>query len=98
VLSSSTPGITVLQGTSTYGAIAAQGTLAGTPFLISVGAAALCGQTLDFTVAITSQPGNVVTSATFKIRVGSANGTNTTVTYTSTIPGGLAIPTTICSG
>ena len=92
VLSSSTPGVTVLQGTSTIGAVAAQGTLAGTPFLISVGAAALCGQSLDFTVAITSQPGNVVSSATFKIRVGTASGISAPVTYTSTIAGGLPIP------
>jgi uncharacterized repeat protein (TIGR01451 family) len=92
VLSTSTPGVTIVQGTSTYGSIAAQGVRAGTPFVINVAAAALCGQSLDFTLAITSQPGNVVTSATFKIRVGATSGTNAPVTYTRTIPGGLAIP------
>jgi uncharacterized repeat protein (TIGR01451 family) len=92
ILTSSTPGVTIVQGTSTYGAIAAQGTLAGTPFLISVSAAALCGQSLDFNVAITSQPGNVVTSATFKVRVGASSGTNAPVTYTKTNAGGLTIP------
>jgi uncharacterized repeat protein (TIGR01451 family) len=92
VLSSSTPGVTILKGTSTIGAVAAQGTLAGSPFLISVSAAALCGQSLDFTVAITTQPGNVASSATFKIRVGNSSGTDAPVTYTRTIAGGLAIP------
>jgi uncharacterized repeat protein (TIGR01451 family) len=92
VLTSSTPGVTVLRNASSVGAVAAQGTLAGSPFLISVGAATLCGQSLDFTATITSQPGNVVSTAAFKIRVGNASGTDAPITYTSTIMGGLAIP------
>ncbi len=92
VLSTTTPGVTITQNTSTIGAVAPQGTLAGSPFQITVGAAALCGQAIDFTVAITSQPGNVVSSATFRMRVGAASGTDAPITYTRTIAGGLAIP------
>ncbi len=92
VLSSSTAGVTVLQNTSTIGTLAAQGTVAASPFLISVSAAALCGQSLDFTATMTTQPGSVVSTATFKIRVGASSGTDAPITYTSTIAGGLAIP------
>ena len=70
-----------------YGAIAAQGTLAGTQkFQITVSAAALCGQTLDFSLAITSQPGSLVTSATFKIRVGGVSGTAAPVWAAGLVP------------
>ena len=83
--------------TRTYGAIAAQGTLAGTPFLIIGRRRCLCGQSLDFTLAITSQPGNVVTSATFKIRVGTARERTRRSPTRERSPAVSRSPTTTCA-
>jgi uncharacterized repeat protein (TIGR01451 family) len=89
-LTSSTPGVTIVDGTSVYGAIPAQTTTPGDPFLFTVSTSALCGQSLKFTITTVSALG---TSAVgFTLRVGTPAGTGTPVTYTRTIPQGLAIP------
>ncbi|HEX4962498.1 MAG TPA: M36 family metallopeptidase [Thermoanaerobaculia bacterium] len=89
-LTSSTPGVAILTGSSTYPAIAAQATASGTPFRFSVPADIPCGQALHFTLTTTSTLGTK--SLDFTLRVGKRAGTEAPVTYTRSIPGGLAIP------
>jgi uncharacterized repeat protein (TIGR01451 family) len=92
-LSSSTPGVTIVDGSAAYGPIAAQASaasVAGDTFLITVAPSALCGSSLDFSIQTVSTLGT--TTATFKLRVGAAAGNGAPVTFTRTIPGGLAIP------
>ena len=82
--------MTHLTNTSTYGAIAPQGTATGTAFVVNVSASVPCGASIDFTLTTTSILGT--TQTTFSIRTGGASGTDPVVTYTTVIPGGLAIP------
>ncbi|HSS49189.1 MAG TPA: M36 family metallopeptidase, partial [Thermoanaerobaculia bacterium] len=89
-LTSSTPGVTILNNASTYPAIAAQSAAGGTPFLFTLSTAALCGQSLHFTLTSTSTLGTA--SFDFVLRVGDPTGPGAPVTYTRTVPGGLAIP------
>ncbi len=89
-LTTSTPGVTILTGSSVYSAIAAQGVTSGTPFLFLVPTSALCGQSIHFTMTVTSTLGTK--SVDFTVRVGNPTGPGTPVTYTRTIPSGLAIP------
>jgi uncharacterized repeat protein (TIGR01451 family) len=90
-LTTSTPGVTIVNNTAAYGPIAAQGTTAGTAFLFKVAPSAICGQSIQFTITTVSTLGT--TSTNFVVRVGAAAGDGTPVTYTHTIPGGgLAIP------
>ena len=79
-LSTSTPGITIYDNTSTYGAIAPQGSATGDTFLIGVAPNVPCGSAIDFTLTTTSSLGT--TSTTFRIRLGNRNGTDPVVTYT----------------
>jgi uncharacterized repeat protein (TIGR01451 family) len=89
-LTTSTPGVTILTGSSTYGPIAAKNAASGTPFLFTVPASALCGQSIHFTITTSSLIGDK--SVDFTVRIGTPSGTGTPVTYSRTIPGGLAIP------
>ncbi len=90
VLTSSTSGVAILTGNSTYPAIAAQATASGTPFRFTVPADIPCGQALHFTLTTTSTLGTK--SLDLTLRVGNRTGTEVPVTYTRSIPGGLAIP------
>lgn len=90
VLSTTTPGVTVHDNASTYGAIAPQGTAAGDTFLISLDSTVLCGSAINFTLTTTSTLG--VTATTFQLRVGAAAGTDPVVTYTRDTNPDLAIP------
>ncbi len=81
-LSSSTAGVTVLDATSTYGAIAAQGTAVGDTFTVSVAPSVACGSALDFTVQTTSSLGT--DSAQFRLRLGAVSGSGAPVTFTQT--------------
>jgi uncharacterized repeat protein (TIGR01451 family)/fimbrial isopeptide formation D2 family protein len=81
-LTSSTPGVTIYDNTSTYGAIAPQGTATGDTFTITVAPSVTAGTTLSFDLAIVSNLGN--TNASFTVRVGTRNGTDAPVTYTAT--------------
>ncbi len=89
-LTTSTPGVTIYDNTSTYGAIAPQGSAVGDSFLITVDASVACGSAIDFTLSTVSNLGT--TSTTFRVRVGGANGTDPVVTYTGTPSPALAIP------
>jgi uncharacterized repeat protein (TIGR01451 family) len=89
-LTSPTPGVTILDNASAYGAIAAQGTATGDTFLFTLSPSALCGQSLKFTLTTVSTLGT--TSVDFVVRVGAPAGDGAPVTYTRTVPGGLAIP------
>ena len=79
-LTTSTPGVTIYDNTSTYGAIAPQGTATGDTFLITVDSSVLCGSAIDFTLTTASNLGTTATS--FRVRVGNRNGTDAVVTYT----------------
>lgn len=89
-LSTTTPGVTIFDNTSTYGAIAPQGTAAGDSFTISVDTSVLCGSAIDFTLSVTSNLGT--TSTSFQLRVGAASGTDPVVTLTRDTTPDLAIP------
>ena len=91
VLTALTPGVTVVSGNSTYGAIAPQATVGGTPMTIQVSPSVTCGQALRFNLQTTSSLG--VTTTSFTLRVGTPAGDGAPITYTRTVPsGGLAIP------
>ena len=89
-LTTSTPGVVILDGSSTYGAIAAQGAASGDTFLFTVSPSALCGQSLRFTLTSVSTLGT--SAVDFTVRVGTAAGTGAPVTFTRTLAPGLAIP------
>jgi subtilisin-like proprotein convertase family protein len=89
-LTSSTPGVTIVDGTSTYPAIPAGGTASGDTFLIVAGPALACGQSIALTFQITSTQGPA--AATVTRRVGLASGTAAPVTYTKALSPGRAIP------
>ena len=95
-LTTSTPGVTILDGSATYPAIPAQGSANGDTFLFLVPIDATAGQALKFTITPTSSLGSQAVD--FVLRVGAANGNGTPITYTRTIPGGLAIPDNTPSG
>lgn len=87
-LSTTAPGVTILDDTATYGAIPAGGSASGDAFLVRMPEAALCGESVTFTVETTSALGT--TSFDVSLRVGVASGTGTPVVYTRSP--GLAIP------
>lgn len=87
-LTTATAGITITDGSSTYGAIPAQGSAAGDVFQFTVPLLAGCGQSLRFTITSTSTLG--VKAVDFQFRVGAPSGTAAPVTYTRT-PAPLAI-------
>ncbi len=90
-LTCSTPGVTIVNGSSTYGAIAAQGTANGTPFKVGFASSLTAGQALDFTLTSTSSLGT--TAVNFKLRVGTPSGLGAPITYTKTLASPfLAIP------
>ncbi len=89
-LSTTAPGVTILDNSSTYGTIPAQGTTNGDPFEFRLDPGAICGQSIHFTVQINSALG--ARSVDFTVRVGTATGTGAPITYTHTIAGGRAIP------
>jgi len=88
-LTTATAGITITDGSSTYGAIPAQGSAAGDVFQFSVPLAASCGQSIKFTITSTSSLG--VKAVDFQFRVGAPSGTAAPVTYTRTPGAPLAI-------
>ncbi len=89
-LTSATAGVTIIDGSSTWPVIPAQGSAAGQPFVFTIDPAAVCGQSIRFTLTITSTLGT--TSSDFSVRVGAAAGNGAPITYTRTIADGLAIP------
>lgn len=89
-LTSSTVGVIISNGNSTYPAIAAQGNAVNdTDFVVTAPQNAACGSSVNFTLEITSSLGTV--SRDFSIRMGEATGTQAAVTFTRSALG-LAIP------
>lgn len=86
-LTSSFPGMSIVTGTSTYGAIAPQATVAGTPFRIRVPAGATAGQSIHFSVEVTSALLGTKT-VDFILRVGTPGGAGAPITYTQNVVGG----------
>jgi uncharacterized repeat protein (TIGR01451 family) len=89
-LSTATPGVTIWDAASTFGAIAPAGTATGDSFLVSVAPSVACGSAIDFTLTTVSTLGT--TSTTFRLRVGTRSGTDPVVTYTKDTTPDLAIP------
>jgi len=91
-LTTSTAGVTIVTGSSTYGTIAPQATVSGTPFTIQLSTSGFtAGQALHFTLQVNSSLGPK--SLSFIIRVGTPSGVGAPITYTKTIPSPfLAIP------
>lgn len=89
-LATSTPGVTIWDASATYGAIAPAGTATGDSFLVSVSPSLACGSAIDFTLTTVSNLGT--TSTSFRLRVGTRNGTDPVVTYTKDTAPDLAIP------
>lgn len=92
-LTSSTLGVTILDGSSAYGAIAAQGNAnpsGGDYFAFRIPAGMACGSALRFTITTTSSLG--VSSKNFILRVGNPTGTGAPVTYTRNPTPDIAIP------
>jgi uncharacterized repeat protein (TIGR01451 family) len=88
-LTTSTPGVTILTGGSTYPVVPAQGSATGTPFIFTLDPSAVCGQSIHFTLTVTSALGT--SSSDFTVRVGTRAGTGTPLVFTRET-GGLAIP------
>jgi subtilisin-like proprotein convertase family protein len=89
MLTTSTAGVNVVDNSSIYPAIPAQGNAAGDTFQFNVPLSATCGQSLKFTVTPTSTLGTQGVDISF--RVGAPSGTAAPVTYTRTPAGPLAI-------
>jgi subtilisin-like proprotein convertase family protein len=91
-LTTSTPGATVVQGVTTYPAIAANGNANPTgPFLLlKAPTAAPCGSSIDVTLTLNSSLGSVARN--YKIRLGIGSGTSTPVIYTRNPAPDVAIP------
>ncbi len=79
-LATSTPGVTIYTNSATYGAIAPQGSAAGTQFVVGLAPSVPCGSAIDFAMTTVSSLGTTVTN--FRVRVGNRNGTDPVVTYT----------------
>ncbi|MET0647513.1 MAG: M36 family metallopeptidase, partial [Pyrinomonadaceae bacterium] len=88
-LTTATAGVTIVDPNSSYGPIAAQGSIAGDTFQFNVPLAVTCGQSLNFTVTSTSSLGT--RAVDFSFRVGAPSGTAAPVTYTRTPASPLAI-------
>ncbi|HKY42534.1 MAG TPA: M36 family metallopeptidase [Pyrinomonadaceae bacterium] len=95
-LTTATPNITITDGSSSYGAIPAQGSAGGDEFQFSVPLSATCGQSIKFTITSTSSLG--VKAVNFQLRVGAPNGVAAPVTYTRTLGVPLTIPDASFSG
>jgi uncharacterized repeat protein (TIGR01451 family) len=89
-LTSTTSGVLIIDGSSIYPAIPAQGSADGDTFLISVPTSATCGQSLRFTITSTSTLG--IRAVDFVLRVGQAAGNGAPITYTRTPGAPIGIP------
>jgi len=95
-LTSSTPGVSILDGTATYPAITAGGSAAPTDFfIVKAPPAAPCGASLNFTITVTSTLG--VTARVFTLRLGAPGAPGPPVIYTKSAVG-LSIPNAAPTG
>ncbi|WP_165371638.1 S8 family serine peptidase [Pseudolysobacter antarcticus] len=85
VLSSATPGVSIVSGTSAYADIAPAGTANNTtPFAFKLGSTAPCGGMLDFTLTVTYAESATPVTFNFSIQSG-APGAPITTTYAGTV-------------
>jgi uncharacterized repeat protein (TIGR01451 family) len=89
-LTTSTLGVTVIDGASSYGTIPPQGSAPGDTYLIILETGVACGSSLHFEVETLSSLGSA--TASFTLRVGTSAGPGAPVTLTRSVPGGLAVP------
>jgi subtilisin-like proprotein convertase family protein len=89
-LTTSTPGVTIVDATSAWPAIAAGAVAAGDTFRIHAGSGLTCGQSIRFSLQVTSSQGTV--TVPISLRIGLRSGTDAPVTYTKTVSPGLGIP------
>jgi subtilisin-like proprotein convertase family protein len=92
-LTTSTPGVTIVDNSAAYGAIAAQGNAnpsGSDHFVVSVPAVMACGAAIRFTITTNSTLGTA--SKNFIIRLGAPTGTSAPVTYTRNPSPDIAIP------
>jgi subtilisin-like proprotein convertase family protein len=89
-LTTTTPGVMILDNSSTYGAIAPQANATGDYFVVKAApGAGACGSSINLTMTITSSLGTVTRN--FSIRVGAPSGTAAPVTYSRSAVG-LSVP------
>ncbi|HEV8336613.1 MAG TPA: M36 family metallopeptidase [Candidatus Polarisedimenticolia bacterium] len=88
-LSTTAPGVTILDADSDYGAIPSEETAGGDPFRLRLGSLP-CGGAVPLHLQISSSLG--ISGADLILRVGRRDGNGATITFTRTIPGGLRIP------
>ena len=97
MLTSATAGVTVTQKTSAYPAIPAQGSAVSTAFFtIKIPAGFACGRSILLDLAIGSTLGN--RTQRIVLRAGKPAGLGAVMTFTRSIPGGLAIPDELPTG
>lgn len=89
-LTSSTPGVTVLNPVANYRTKHGQGLAPNNGFQFKLAPGAACGQSLKFTLTTESPLGTTTTD--FTLRVGTRSGTGAPVTLTRTLSPGLPIP------
>jgi hypothetical protein len=83
-LTSSTAGVTILDGSATYPAIAAGGTAMPTDYFeVKAPLAAACGSSLKFTITITSTLGVAVRD--FTLRLGAPSGPGAPLVYSKSV-------------
>ncbi|HEU5182291.1 MAG TPA: M36 family metallopeptidase [Candidatus Polarisedimenticolia bacterium] len=90
VLSPVSPGVTILDGSASFGALPAQGTAAGDPFVFTLGGGGACGSAIRFNLEVTSSLG--VVTVPLELRRGRPLGPGAPLTFSKTNAGGLAIP------
>ncbi|HEV7474712.1 MAG TPA: M36 family metallopeptidase [Pyrinomonadaceae bacterium] len=88
-LTTATAGVNIVDNTSTYPAIAAQGSAVGDQFRFHVPPNVTCGQALKFTITVTSSIGTQAVD--FVLRVGANAGNGAPITYTRTPPSPITI-------
>lgn len=89
-LTTTTPGVTIIDGVASYGPIAATETATGDPFTVSVDLASTCGASILFELETTSSLGTTTTE--FTLRTGEPIGPGAPVTISRVLPAPLVIP------
>jgi len=77
VLTSSTSGVTITQGTSNYGDIPAfgSGTNTASPYLFGISSSVECGSSVNFTLTVTYDGAPAPQVINFKVKIGVTQGT-----------------------
>ena len=82
-LTTTTPGVTIVAGSSTYPSIAINGFQTnGKPFVFALSPTARCGVRIDFTLTVTYEGATLPQTLQFAVQTGKAGTTATTIAYT----------------